>query len=335
MAAAASRQNGAGRRLGDGARRGAGPFPGTRGGDWRRRTRRAGRLLFLYAASAFLALPGYRPLCPGPSLTLGPPAPPRLTAAPPQFAIVCDGRPARFTVEAACGAVAAPRRWQHAAGRELALPRGAAPALGAGQPPRHRPGGHLQLRLDPVPEPAAGAQRRGAARAGGAAGAPHPPPHPRQPPVLHGRPPPLGFSEAAAHLEPAQDAVDPRSRRHLLHPGAALAVLQPGPLRPCLPGGRRVPAGDGFHPGEAQPGGLGARLPRGQSQHGAGVRTLQVGHERRPAQRPPVRAPCGAADHGGCGATVQCPSPPGASPGRGHIDGGDAEGADGFRAEGV
>lgn len=181
MAAAASRQNGAGRRLGDGARRGAGPFPRTRGGDWRRRPRRAGRLLFLYAASAFLALPGYRPLCPGPSLTLGPPAPPRLTAAPPQFAIVCDGRPARFTVEAACGvwgrglqgargaggsplpspalrdtrpvpspgAVPVPRRWQHAAGRELALPRGAAPALGAGQPPRHRPGGHLQLRLDP------------------------------------------------------------------------------------------------------------------------------------------------------------------------------------------
>ncbi|XP_074932791.1 tafazzin isoform X5 [Phalacrocorax aristotelis] len=90
-----------------------------------------------------------------------------------------------------------PPRWQHAAGREVALPRRAAPALGPGQPPRHWPGGHLQLRLDPVPKPAARAQRRGAARAGGAPGAPHPPPHPLQPPVLHGRPPPLGTPTAA------------------------------------------------------------------------------------------------------------------------------------------
>ncbi|XP_065509413.1 tafazzin isoform X3 [Caloenas nicobarica] len=120
--------------------------------------------------------------------------------------------------------------------------------------------------------------------------------------------------------------------------------------------GRRVPAWDGLCTGAAQPGGVGARLSRGQSEHGAGVRALQVGHraalgrvspgphhpaavawghERRAAKHPPLRAPCGAVHHGGRGAPVQRPASPGAAPCRGLVPGGDAKGSHRFCAEGI
>ncbi|XP_068524706.1 tafazzin isoform X2 [Anas acuta] len=130
------------------------------------------------------------------------PGPPGFATPPRALRQLCDSRRgARF---AAAGAM------RHALGRPLAVPLGGGPPpqILVGREPRgHRPGGHLQPPVDPVPEPAAGARRRRAARAGGGAGAAHPPAHPGQPPVLHGRPPPLGLTEAAPRLEPAQDAL--------------------------------------------------------------------------------------------------------------------------------
>ncbi|XP_053908209.1 tafazzin isoform X2 [Cuculus canorus] len=120
--------------------------------------------------------------------------------------------------------------------------------------------------------------------------------------------------------------------------------------------GRCVPvcrAWHGFHPGEARPGGVGARLPRGEGDAEPGERALQVGHraalgrvqprphrpsdlargvERGVAQQPPLCPASGAAHHGGCGAAVQRPSAAGASPRRGGARDGDTEGTDGFCA---
>ncbi|XP_069739202.1 tafazzin [Phaenicophaeus curvirostris] len=120
--------------------------------------------------------------------------------------------------------------------------------------------------------------------------------------------------------------------------------------------GRCVPvcrARDGFHPGEAQPGGVGCTSSPRVSDAGPGERALQVGHraapgrvqprphrppalargaERGPAQQPPVHPACGAAHHGGRGSPVQRPSPPRASPRRGGARHRDPQGADGLRA---
>ncbi|XP_060038974.1 tafazzin isoform X3 [Erinaceus europaeus] len=72
-------------------------------------------------------------------------------------------------------------------------------------------------------------------------------------------------------------AQDPRGSRHLLHQGAALPLLQPGQMCAGVPRRRRLSEGNGLHPGEAQPRGLGAHLPRREGEHEFRVPALQVG----------------------------------------------------------